>query len=58
MRLAEAADPGFDRAMFAQALGALAQITDTAFADYGTPPDEVAALRRRFGQWRGELTGG
>lgn len=58
LRFAEAADPGFDRAMFALALGALTQITDTAFADYGTPSDEVAALRRRFGQWRGELTGG
>ncbi|WP_433348867.1 hypothetical protein [Micromonospora sp. CA-111912] len=58
LQLAEAADPGFDRSMFAQAIGALAQVTDTAFADYGTRPDQIAPLRQRFVQWRDELISG
>jgi hypothetical protein len=58
IELATNADAGFDRARFADALGALAQITDAAFAEYGTTPEEVGALRRRFSQWRVELSKG
>jgi nucleotidyltransferase AbiEii toxin of type IV toxin-antitoxin system len=35
LELAAAADAGFDPQMFASALGALSQITDEAFAEYG-----------------------
>jgi hypothetical protein len=46
---------GFDRLLFADALGALTQITDTAFAEYRADPDMVADMRHRFAQWRQEL---
>ncbi len=36
LELAANADAGFDPVMFAHALGALSQITDAAFAEYGT----------------------
>jgi hypothetical protein len=55
LELALAADPGFDLEMFASALGALSQITDAAFAEYGTSADDIAALRRRFADWRTQL---
>lgn len=55
LRLAEAADAGFDRGMFAQALGALTQITDAAVAPYGTTTDQALAMRKRFADWRAEL---
>jgi hypothetical protein len=58
VELAANADAGFNRARFADALGVLAQITDTAFAEYGTTPEEIVALRRRFSQWRDELSKG
>jgi hypothetical protein len=58
VELAADADAGFERARFADALGALAQITDAAFAEYGTTPEEVVALRRRFSHWRDELSKG
>ncbi|MFE9575932.1 nucleotidyl transferase AbiEii/AbiGii toxin family protein [Nocardia sp. NPDC006044] len=53
--LAKESDSGFDPHMFADALGALSQITDDAFAEYGTSSDLVAAMRRRFADWRREL---
>jgi len=53
--LAAAADDGFDRHMFADALGALTQITDAAFAEYGTPARGIADLRHRFAAWRDDL---
>ena len=43
---------GFDRLLFADALGALTQITDAAFAEYGTDPGMIADMRNRFAQWR------
>jgi hypothetical protein len=55
LELAANADAGFDLVMFAHALGALAQITDAAFAEYGTSPEETALLRQRFARWRAEL---
>ena len=55
LQLAEAADPGFDRAMFANVLGALDQISDAAFAPYGVDAPRVEGLRQRFAEWRHEL---
>lgn len=54
-RLAEAADPGFDRGMFANTLGALEQISDAAFAPYGFDASGVKRMRQRFTEWRHEL---
>lgn len=55
LELAAEADRGFDRLLFADALGALTQITDTAFAEYRADPDMVADMRHRFAQWRQDL---
>lgn len=55
LQLAAEADRGFDRLLFADALGALTQITDTAFAEYRADPGTVADMRHRFAQWRREL---
>jgi hypothetical protein len=55
LELASTADAGFDLPMFADVLGALNQVTDTAFAVYDLTPAEIAALRRRFASWRDEL---
>jgi hypothetical protein len=55
LELAANADAGFDLVLFAHALGALAQITDAAFAEYDTSPKETALLRQRFARWRAEL---
>ncbi len=55
LELAENADSGFDPRMFADALGALNQITDDAFAEYSVPLDLVTSMRRRFADWRREL---
>ncbi len=45
--LAENADNGFEPRMFADALGALTQITDDAFSEYGMSPDVIVVMRRR-----------
>ena len=55
LELAAEADHGFDRLLFADALGALTQITDAAFAEYRADPDMIADMRHRFAQWRREL---
>jgi len=55
LELAADADHGFDRLLFADALGALTQITDAAFAEYSTSPGAIADMRHRFAQWRREL---
>jgi hypothetical protein len=55
LELAAEADNGFDRLLFADALGALTQITDAAFAEYRTDPGMIAEMRHRFAQWRREL---
>lgn len=41
--------------LFADALGALTQITDAAFAEYHADPGMVVEMRHRFAQWRREL---
>jgi hypothetical protein len=55
LELAAEADHGFDRLLFAGALGALTQITDAAFAEYRTDPAMVTGMRHRFAEWRHEL---
>jgi hypothetical protein len=55
LELASEAGRGFDRLLFADALGALTQITDAAFVEYRTDPGIVADMRHRFAQWRREL---
>ena len=55
LELAAEADHGFDRLLFADALGALTQITDAAFAEYRADPGMIADMRHRFAQWRREL---
>lgn len=55
LKLAAEADNGFDRLVFADALGALTQITDSAFAEYRADSGMVADMRHRFAQWRREL---
>ena len=40
---------------FADALGALTQITDAAFTEYRAEPHVIADMRHRFAQWRQEL---
>jgi hypothetical protein len=56
LQLAEAADAGFDRAMFADTLGALGQVSDAAFAAYGTNAPDIQRLRQRFADWRSALS--
>jgi hypothetical protein len=41
--------------MFASAVGALTQITDAAFAEYGTSAEDIRTLRHRFAAWRTRL---
>lgn len=55
IELAADADLGFDRLLFADALGALPQITDAAFAEYRVEPTVIADMRHRFAQWRQDL---
>ncbi|MGC4771837.1 nucleotidyl transferase AbiEii/AbiGii toxin family protein [Micromonospora sp. DT44] len=55
LELAATADPGFQPRVFADALGALDQITDADFDCYGVPVGDLPALRERFAQWRREL---
>jgi hypothetical protein len=55
LELAAEADHGFDRLLFADALGALTQITDVAFAEYRADPGTIAEMRRRYAHRRREL---
>ena len=55
LELAAEADHGFDRLLFADALGALTQITDAAFAEYRTDPGNITDMRHRLAEWRREL---
>jgi hypothetical protein len=57
LELGTAADAGFETAMFADALGALRQISDAAFEFYGITAEELVALRSRFGEWHAEIRG-
>jgi hypothetical protein len=57
LTLAETADGGFDRRMFADAIGQAAVITSEQFAQYGVTGEQLAALRARYADWRTQLLG-
>ena len=52
LKLAEQADAGFDRRVFADLLAMLQRYPDRRFAAYEATPDHIAAMRVRFAQWR------
>ncbi|MEV0727634.1 nucleotidyl transferase AbiEii/AbiGii toxin family protein [Polymorphospora sp. NPDC050346] len=58
LRLAERADSGFDRRMFAVALGQARLLDDDDFAAYGMGGQDLADLRARYAAWRTELVEG
>lgn len=51
LELAEQADAGFDRRVFADLLAMLQRYPDRRFAAYDTTPERIAAMRERFAQW-------
>ncbi|MGX6607957.1 hypothetical protein ACWKSP_38410 [Micromonosporaceae bacterium Da 78-11] len=53
--LAEQADAGFDRRIFADLLAMLQRYPDKRFAAYEATPDHITAMRVRFAQWRDQL---
>ena len=55
LRLAERQELGFDRRVFAQALGQVWHLDPDDFADYGVTGQNLEDLRRRFDAWRQEL---
>jgi len=56
LELAANADAGFDRAMFAEALGSLRQKTDMDFDEYRVDANDLQAMRARFADWRDQLS--
>lgn len=55
LELAERADAGFDRRVLADLFAMLERYPDRRFAAYGTDLARIAAMRKRFGQWREQL---
>lgn len=55
LALVEAADPGFDRRMFADALAVAATIEDARFGAYGVAGERLAALRTLLAAWRADI---
>lgn len=55
LTLAETADAGFDRQMFAAAIGSISRIDPAVFASYGVTGEHLQALKARFADWRTEL---
>lgn len=55
LALAAEKDPGFDHAVFADALQAAAAQPDAAFLELGLTVEGLGALRARAGQWRQRL---
>lgn len=53
--LAKQADAGFDQRILADLFGMLERYPDRRFAVYGADAAYIAAMRRRFAQWRGQL---
>ena len=58
LRFAERAELGFDRRVFAQALGQVWHLDIDDFADYGVTGQDLENLRRRFDAWRQDLLHG
>ena len=56
--LAHRADNGFEPRMFADALGAIEELSTTDFAEYGVTGRALDDLRARFAEWRDKLTSG
>lgn len=56
--LAEQADPGFDRQVFAELLVLLERYPDRRFAAYGADAAALAGMRQRFAAWRAEILRG
>ncbi|TWH65347.1 nucleotidyltransferase AbiEii toxin of type IV toxin-antitoxin system [Micromonospora olivasterospora] len=54
--LAEQSDAGFDRRVLADLFGMLERYPDRRFAAYGAHPAHISEMRKRFAQWREELT--
>lgn len=54
--LAEQSDAGFDRRILADLFGMLERYPDRRFAAYGASPAHISEMRKRFAQWREELT--
>jgi hypothetical protein len=57
LRLAERAELGFDRLVFAEALGQAQELDPDDFADYGVAGQDLDDLRSRFAGWREDLLG-
>lgn len=55
--LAEQADAGFDRRIFADVLAMLERYPDHRLAAYEATPERIEGLRERFKAWRAELLG-
>lgn len=55
LELAEAADAGFDRGLFADLLAMLDRYPDRRFAAYRVAPELITAMRERFAEWRAQL---
>lgn len=54
--LAEQSDAGFDRRVLADLFGMLERYPDRRFAAYNADPAHICEMRKRFAQWREELT--
>lgn len=57
LRLAERAELGFDRRVFAEALGQVHNLDPDDFAQYGIVGQSLDDLRNRFASWRQDLLG-
>ena len=57
VQLAERAELGFDRRVFADALAQAQNLDPEDFAAYGIVGHDLAALRNRFAAWRQDLIG-
>jgi hypothetical protein len=55
LRLAERAELGFDRRVFAEALGQVQALDPDDFAQYGVAGQNLDDLRNRFDAWRQDL---
>jgi Nucleotidyl transferase AbiEii toxin, Type IV TA system len=54
--LAQNADAGFDRQLFAAMLGRIDRFDDEDFTEYNVSPANVTAMRQRVKDWRTDLT--
>jgi hypothetical protein len=56
LAIAKEHNPGFEGAMFAEALSYLSRIPDRDFLAYGVTPEHISAMRERLDEWRRELS--